>query len=132
MTDDILKVLISENEIKQKVQELGKTISSNYEGKNVLVLGVLKGSFVFMADLIRELSIPVEVEFMAVSSYHSGVKTSGVVKIIKDIDINPQKGTGSNPAFDASKGWVEAEGFECRWKTLGPLIITFADWIVKK
>ena len=43
-----------------------------------------------------------------------------------------KKGTGSNTAFDASKGWVEAEGFECRWKTLGPLIITFADWIVKK
>lgn len=90
MTDDILKVLISEDEIKQKVRELGKRISSDYTGKNVLVLGVLKGSFVFMADLIRELNIPVEVEFMAVSSYHSGVKTSGVVKIIKDIDINPQ------------------------------------------
>lgn len=90
MTEDILKVLISEEEIKQKVQELGKKISSDYKGKNVLVLGVLKGSFVFMADLIRELKIPVEVEFMAVSSYHSGVKTSGVVKIIKDIDINPQ------------------------------------------
>lgn len=90
MTDDILRVLITEDEIKQKVHELGKKISSDYKGKKVLVLGVLKGSFVFMADLIRELSVPVEVEFMAVSSYHSGVKTSGVVKIIKDIDINPQ------------------------------------------
>lgn len=90
MTDDILKVLITEDEIKQKVRELGKQISADYKGKNVLVLGVLKGSFIFMADLIRELSIPVEVEFMAVSSYHAGVKTSGVVKIIKDIDINPQ------------------------------------------
>ena len=60
------------------------------------------------------------------------LREAGIKIKFVDIDINPQKGTGSNPAFDASKGWVEAEGFECRWKTLGPLIITFADWIVKK
>ena len=90
MKDDILKVLISEEKLRRKVQELGKQISEDYKGKNLLVLGVLKGSFIFMADLIRAIDIPLEVEFMAVSSYHSGVKTSGVVKIIKDIDINPQ------------------------------------------
>ena len=60
------------------------------------------------------------------------LREAGIKVKFVDIDINPQKGTGSNPAFDASKGWVEAEGFECRWKTLGPLITTFADWIVKK
>ena len=86
---DILKVLIDEKSIREKVQSLGAQISRDYEGKKLLVLGVLKGSFVFMADLIRAITVPCEVEFMAVSSYRSGVKSSGVVKIIKDIDINP-------------------------------------------
>lgn len=90
MTEDILKILIDEDALREKVHELGARISADYAGRKLLVLGVLKGSFVFMADLIRAISIPCEVEFMAVSSYHSGVKTSGVVKIIKDIDINPQ------------------------------------------
>ncbi|MEM1485629.1 hypoxanthine phosphoribosyltransferase [Oscillospiraceae bacterium PP1C4] len=89
MKDDILKVLIDEDELEAKVKELGAQITKDYAGKKLLVLGVLKGSFVFMADLIRSIDTPCEVEFMAVSSYHSGVKTSGVVKIIKDIDINP-------------------------------------------
>lgn len=89
MENDILKILIDEASIKAKVAELGAQISQDYAGKKLLVLGVLKGSFVFMADLIRSIDVPCEVEFMAVSSYHSGVKTSGVVKIIKDIDINP-------------------------------------------
>ena len=90
MTDDILKVLIEEDAIAEKVKELGAKISADYAGKKLLVLGVLKGSFVFMADLIRAITVPCEIEFMAVSSYRAGVKSSGVVKIIKDIDINPQ------------------------------------------
>lgn len=90
MTQDISKILINEEQLREKVQALGAQISKDYEGKKLLVLGVLKGSFVFMADLIRSITIPCQVEFMAVSSYHSGVKTSGVVKIIKDIDINPE------------------------------------------
>lgn len=89
MEQDILKVLIDEKSIREKVESLGAQISRDYEGKKLLVLGVLKGSFVFMADLIRAITVPCEVEFMAVSSYRSGVKSSGVVKIIKDIDINP-------------------------------------------
>ena len=89
MEQDILKVLIEENSIQERVRSLGAQISRDYEGKKLLVLGVLKGSFVFMADLIRAITVPCEVEFMAVSSYRSGVKSSGVVKIIKDIDINP-------------------------------------------
>lgn len=89
MTNDITKVLIAQEDIQVKVRELGARISADYEGKKLLVLGVLKGSFVFMADLIRAVTVPCEVEFMAVSSYHTGVKSSGVVKIIKDIDINP-------------------------------------------
>lgn len=89
MKEDILKVLISEQEIAQKVAQLGVQISKDYAGKKLLVLGVLKGSFVFMADLMRQITIPCQIDFMAVSSYSSGVKTSGVVKIIKDIDIDP-------------------------------------------
>lgn len=89
MEQDILKVLIEENSIQERVRSLGAQISRDYDGKKLLVLGVLKGSFVFMADLIRAITVPCEVEFMAVSSYRSGVKSSGVVKIIKDIDINP-------------------------------------------
>ena len=89
MEQDILKVLIEENSIQERVRSLGAQISRDYEGKKLRVLGVLKGSFVFMADLIRAITVPCEVEFMAVSSYRSGVKSSGVVKIIKDIDINP-------------------------------------------
>ncbi len=66
--------------------ELGAAISWDYEGKKLMILGVLKGSVVFMADLLRHITIPVEMDFMAVSSYGAGVKTTGVVKILKDLD----------------------------------------------
>ncbi len=88
MKKDILKVLISEAELDKKVKELGKKISEDYKGKNLMMVSVLKGSVVFMADLMRAINIPCEIDFMSVSSYGSGVKTSGVVKIIKDLDIN--------------------------------------------
>ena len=88
MKNDILKVLVTEEEIKQKVSELGEQISRDYEGKNLLLVAVLKGSVVFMADLMRSITIPAKIDFMAVSSYGSGVKTSGVVKIIKDLDLD--------------------------------------------
>lgn len=85
--DDILKVLLTEEEIQNKVEELGRRISQDYADKNLLMVSVLKGSVVFMADLMRAISIPARIDFMSVSSYGSGVKTSGVVKIIKDLDI---------------------------------------------
>lgn len=88
MKSDILKALITEEELHRKVAELGKKISEDYQGKNLLMVSVLKGSVVFMADLMREVTVPCEIDFMCVSSYGSGVKTSGVVKIIKDLDIN--------------------------------------------
>ena len=87
MNNDIEKVLITEEEIKEINKRLGKQISEDYRGKNLLLVSVLKGSIVFMADLMREITIPCEIDFMCVSSYGSGVKTSGVVKIIKDLDI---------------------------------------------
>lgn len=88
MENDILKVLLSEEELNRKVQELGQRISEDYRGKNLLMVSVLKGSVVFMADLMRAVTIPCEIDFMSVSSYGSGTKTSGVVKIVKDLDIN--------------------------------------------
>lgn len=88
MEQDILKVLLTEEEIAAKVKELGRCISKDYQGKNLLMVSVLKGSIVFMADLMRAINIHARVDFMSVSSYGSGVKTSGVVKIVKDLDID--------------------------------------------
>ncbi len=88
MKNDILKVLVSEAELKQKITELGKQITDDYKDKKLLLVSILKGSVVFMADLMRAIDLPARIDFMAVSSYGSGVKTSGVVKIIKDLDID--------------------------------------------
>lgn len=87
MKDDVLKVLLSEEEIKNKVQELGRVITEEYRGKNLLLVTVLKGAVVFLADLMRAIDTPAEIDFMVVSSYGSGVKSSGVVKIVKDLDV---------------------------------------------
>lgn len=86
MQNDIQKVLISEKELKDKVAELGRQISTDYKDKNLMLVSVLKGSVVFMADLMRAITIPASIDFMSVSSYGSGVKTTGVVRIIKDLD----------------------------------------------
>lgn len=88
MEKDILKVLITEEQLAEKVSVLGKQISEDYKDKNLTLVSVLKGSVVFMADLMRAITIPCYVDFMSVSSYGSGIKTSGAVKIIKDLDID--------------------------------------------
>ena len=87
MRNDIERVLFSEEEIQARVKELGAQISHDYAGKNPLLVSVLKGSVVFMSDLMRAITIPCEIDFMVVSSYGAGVKTSGVVKINKDLDV---------------------------------------------
>lgn len=87
MKNDILKILITEDEIKAKVKEIGKQISIDYKDKNLLMVSVLKGSVIFMADLMREIDIYASIDFMSVSSYGKGLETSGVVKIIKDLDV---------------------------------------------
>ena len=85
--DDIEKVLVSEEQLKAKVAELGAQISKDYEGKNLVLVSILKGSVVFMADLMRAVSIPCSIDFMVVSSYGgSNTTSSGLVKIIKDLD----------------------------------------------
>ena len=86
MINDIEKVLISEVELAEIVKNLGKRISEDYKDKDLLLVSILKGSVIFMADIMRAITIPCNIDFMAVSSYGSGAKTSGVVKIIKDLD----------------------------------------------
>ncbi|MGG4218564.1 hypoxanthine phosphoribosyltransferase [Paenibacillus jamilae] len=88
MQNDIQEVLISEEEIQSKIKELGAQLSVKYEGKNPLVICVLKGAFIFMADLVKAITVPLELDFMAVSSYGVSTKSSGVVKIIKDLDAS--------------------------------------------
>ncbi len=85
---EIKSVLVSKEAIQAKVRELGKKISEDYKGKELVLVGVLKGGFVFLADLMREITIPVDMDFISVSSYGNSTKSSGVVRIIKDIDIN--------------------------------------------
>lgn len=85
MKNDIQEVLFSEAQLAEKVAELGARISQDYAGKNPLIVSVLKGSYVFMADLTRQITIPCNIDFMAVSSYGTGTKTTGEVQIIKDI-----------------------------------------------
>jgi hypoxanthine phosphoribosyltransferase len=84
--DDIEKILISEDEIADKIATLSKQITEDYRDKDLLLVGVLKGAFVFMADLARGVDLPLEFDFMAVSSYGSATKSSGVVRILKDLD----------------------------------------------
>lgn len=88
MQDDILKVILSEEEIKARIAVLGKQIAEDYAGKNPIFVGVLKGCFVFMADLVRSADIRCTTDFIVASSYGSGTSTTGNVKILKDIYQN--------------------------------------------
>ena len=85
MHESIEKVLVSEQEIEQIVKELGEKIDKDYYGKKLMILVILKGGFIFAADLLRKINVPVEIDFMVVSSYGSGTATCGEVKIIKDL-----------------------------------------------
>ncbi len=84
------RLLLSKEEIRNKVRELGKQISKDYAGLCPILIGVLNGSFIFCADLFREISIDCEVDFIKISSYGEGTETSGVIKLKKDIDANLQ------------------------------------------
>ncbi len=86
MIQDIERVLLTQEEIAAKVSEIGRKISEDYRGRRLILISVLKGSVVFMADLMRAITIPCAIEFMAVSSYGSGTRSSGVVRIVKDLD----------------------------------------------
>ena len=86
MVNDVQEILLSEEKIDLKIKELGKLISEEYDGKDLLVIGVLKGSVIFVSDLVRNISIPCEIDFMSVSSYGASSESSGVVRILKDLD----------------------------------------------
>jgi hypoxanthine phosphoribosyltransferase len=82
------EILIDEEALQARIRELGAEISADYEGRDLLLVGVLKGAVFFMADLMRELAVPCEIDFMAISSYGAATDSSGVVRILKDLDIN--------------------------------------------
>lgn len=84
--EDIDRIVIGEQELQDKLRELGEQITEDYAGRELLLIGVLKGAFVLMADLSRHIRLPLEVDFMAVASYGAATKTSGVVRILKDLD----------------------------------------------
>ncbi|HVM02294.1 MAG TPA: hypoxanthine phosphoribosyltransferase [Acidimicrobiales bacterium] len=82
------EVVVSEEALQARIRELGGQVTSDYQGRAPLLVGVLKGAFVFMSDLARAIDLPVEFDFMAVASYGSATKTSGIVRIVKDLDLD--------------------------------------------
>ncbi len=86
MADDIVEVLVPETVLQSKIQELGAAISSDYAGKDLVLISVLRGGFIFLADLCRAITLPVTIDLMAVSSYGPDARPLGVVKILKDLD----------------------------------------------
>ncbi len=85
---DIKEVLFSEEQLKEKIQEIGATITQDYAGKDLLLVSILKGSVMVMADLMRAVDLPLQIDFMNVSSYGAGTATKGSVKILKDLDVD--------------------------------------------
>ncbi|MBI6872967.1 hypoxanthine phosphoribosyltransferase [Clostridium aciditolerans] len=87
MQQDIREVLLTEEQLRTKIREIGQQVSKDYDGKDLMLVGILKGSVPFMADLLKEITIPCTMDFMAVSSYGNSSKTSGIVRILKDLDF---------------------------------------------
>jgi hypoxanthine phosphoribosyltransferase len=87
MKNDLKEILLDEEILSKKISEMGEQISKDYEGKDLMLVGVLKGSVMFMSDLMKAISIPCIMDFMAVSSYGNSTETSGVVRILKDLDF---------------------------------------------
>ena len=85
---EIGEILVQPDDLRRKVAELGRQISADYEGRDLLLVGVLKGAVFFLSDLMREITVPCEVDFMAVASYGSATDSSGVVRILKDLDAS--------------------------------------------
>ena len=88
LEDGVGEILIDSERLSERVAELGEEISADYAGRDLLLIGVLKGAVFFMADLMRKLTVHCEVDFMAISSYGASTDSSGVVRILKDLDIN--------------------------------------------
>jgi hypothetical protein len=104
-----IDVMISEEEIAKKVEELAKQIEKDFEGEELLVVGILKGASVFVSDLIRKINLNVNIDFMCVSSYGNSTESSGTVRILKDLDVDiAGKNGGKGDAKWASNSWAPA------------------------
>jgi hypoxanthine phosphoribosyltransferase len=88
MDDDVAEILISAEQIRTRTRELGQQISRDYQGQDLLLVCVLKGAISFLADLMREITVPHAIDFLAISSYGASTESSGVVRILKDLDTN--------------------------------------------
>ena len=112
---DLVNVLFTEKQIQDRLAELARDIEGDYDGQDLLIVGILRGAVMVMADLARSLSRHVEMDWMAISSYGSGTKSSGVVRILKDLDTDisgrhvPSSRTSSTPA-SRSPGWWPTSG----------------------
>ncbi len=89
--EKIEEILIPENQIQKKIEELGNQISRDYQGKQLICIGVLRGAVIFLADLARCIKVPIIIDFMDISSYGASTESSGVVRIVKDLDENIEK-----------------------------------------
>jgi hypoxanthine phosphoribosyltransferase len=86
LAKDIAQVLITEEQLRERVRDLGRQISQDYQGKELVLVAILKGASIFLADLVREITIPVSFDFVAISSYGADTRSSGVVRLLKDLD----------------------------------------------
>jgi len=86
-TTDELKVVLTEKQIRERIRQLGQKITEDYRGKSLVVIGILKGAFIFMADLVRKIDIPLEIDFVRLQSYYSKTETSGQISITKDVEL---------------------------------------------
>jgi hypoxanthine phosphoribosyltransferase len=125
------RILLSEDEIKSKVTELGKRISEDYRGKCPILIGVLNGSFIFCADLFREIDIDCEVDFIKISSYGEEMETSGRVKLLKDIDAHLE-GRHVLIVEDIVDSGYSVRFLEKRIKRANPKTLRFVSLLVKE
>ena len=131
MNKALKEILFSEEEIRAKVKELGKEITHDYMDKDLYVVGILKGSFIFMADLVREISLPLLVDFMSVSSYGRNAKSNGEVKILKDLDFSVE-GRDILIVEDIIDSGFTLKYIEQMFKTRGANSVKFAAFLDKK
>ena len=111
MRDDIEEILFSKEQLEHRVQELGAQITKDYEGKQPIFVGVLKGCFVFMADLMRAVDLHCQIDFMAVSSYGSGTTTSGAVQILKIVTLFDKPARRKAPIYADYFGYEVPDAF---------------------
>jgi hypoxanthine phosphoribosyltransferase len=131
MLDDIEAVLIDEARLRQRLAELGEQLTRDYQGRDLLLVGVLKGAVIFMVDLARRIRVPLEIDFMAVSSYGSSTESSGVVRIIKDLD-DPIEGKNVLIVEDIIDTGLTLQYILRNLRTRGPASIRVCGLLVKE